>query len=85
MGQKMCISSNDTPWVTFSCNFVRINRSNNIELDFTDTVDQLENVNEKVDGKLCCCFSWLKGRETKMAKPQKEKQKKEKLRFEVIQ
>ena len=36
MGQE-CFKDSDTHWITFKCNFVNIRKSNNIEMDFTDS------------------------------------------------
>jgi hypothetical protein len=55
----------------FSCNFVRINRSNNVAIDIPDGASEEE---EEEKNNECCCFTWhhhrqIKERETIMTNP----------------
>jgi hypothetical protein len=56
MGQKLCVGSNDTPWATFSCNVIQVNRSTNVDIDLPDGDVEEEKTNER---SRVCCFSWL--------------------------
>lgn len=75
MGQKLCAGSNDTPLVTFHCNFVHINRSPNTTVDCIDAAKQEEDDDSENPRLQCCCLSWRRPQKKGNTKKKKGREK----------
>ena len=69
MGNKIC-GGEETPWVNFSINCIRVNNSENINIDRPDgqnceedyaDSDDLVDSNKGLKSRFCCCcIPWLR-------------------------
>ena len=64
MGNKICGGETGTPWVNFSINCVRVNNSENINIDRPDgavdpnSLDDSDSFDDSNSGLNSCCLPW---------------------------